>query len=350
MPEVTLDVHEYGAISETWIEQGMVKDAEIMVGGVTNPNIDQEIAAMGRDLFIPTIGERVEAAGYSFHRYVVGSPFDGRRMRYSTTDLNDGRQSMGIYNTLSFIQEGKRYADQITHAERRADSQMTGMLALLETVARNAHDVIETVERCRERIMTRGAYQWAHVQMDYFPDPAEPTVPFPIFDLYEWRHAERELEHFEPRVLPKKSVRRPLGYLFSPQEERLMRLLDRHQIQMKRLKEAQELAAETYTIHHVTVMDEEELQVPNVDVITDTSVRQFPVGTVFVPLEQPAGILIPLLLEPQSTRGILAEGSAHQYHFGAYLVEGEEYPIHRHIATPQKRDEITLSVDGNTTE
>jgi hypothetical protein len=48
-----------------------------------------------------------------------------------------------------------------------------------------------------------------------------------------------------------------------------------------------------------------------------------------VPLEQPAGILIPLLLEPQSTRGILTEGSALQYHFGQYLVEGEEYPIHR---------------------
>jgi hypothetical protein len=88
---------------------------------------------------------RIFASGLFLHRYVVGSPFEGSRMRYSTTDLNDGRQSMGIYNTLSFIQEGKRYADQVTHLERRAMSQMTGMFALLEAVAKNTHDVITEV-------------------------------------------------------------------------------------------------------------------------------------------------------------------------------------------------------------
>ena len=35
MPEVTLDVHEYNALSENWISNGFIRDAEEMIGGIT---------------------------------------------------------------------------------------------------------------------------------------------------------------------------------------------------------------------------------------------------------------------------------------------------------------------------
>ena len=38
MPEVTLDVHEYGAISETWMSHGFIKNADVQVGKISNLN------------------------------------------------------------------------------------------------------------------------------------------------------------------------------------------------------------------------------------------------------------------------------------------------------------------------
>jgi len=42
-PEVTLDIHEYNAVSKTWISHGMMKDAEEMLGAVSNLNISEKI-------------------------------------------------------------------------------------------------------------------------------------------------------------------------------------------------------------------------------------------------------------------------------------------------------------------
>jgi len=68
--------------------------------------------------------------------------------RYSTADLNDGRNSLGIYETLSFIQEGASRHDLET-LEARTNWQYQGIRALAEIVADRPGEIISLVRGLR---------------------------------------------------------------------------------------------------------------------------------------------------------------------------------------------------------
>ncbi|MFQ6113546.1 MAG: M14 family metallocarboxypeptidase, partial [bacterium] len=253
-PEVTLDVHEYNAISKEWISNGYIKDAEEMLDGVTNLNIASSIIKFSREVFIPEVGNLIQQDGFRFHRYIVGSPFENKRIRHSTTAINDGRQSMGIYNTLSFILEGKRDGDLITNIERRTNGQISAITAFLNTVASHRTEIMNIVRSAREKLLQQSqpSNGYYHVQMDYFSDPAQESLTLPVFDLYKWDHVEKQLENYKPLVRVKKSIVRPHAYVFSQKEERLIDLLSKHEIKMSSLRADTEVEVEIYTILHVT--------------------------------------------------------------------------------------------------
>lgn len=331
MPEVTLDVHEYNAISKTWIEKGMIKNVDEMMGSVTNLNIDEAIFDYSRNHLIPSIGNKVNEDGFSFHRYIVGSPFDGDRMRYSTTAINDGRQSFGIYNTLSFIIEGKKYGDSLNKIEIRAMGQLSAMSAFLETVSENSGAILKIVNNARGKIIESSddSEKLAHIQMDYYQDSADSLFKFPVFDLYEWRGVEKKFDCFHSKVKVRKSVEKPIAYVIPSGEKELIELLKKHNIKLKTLPEACEVELEIYNIRHVTEMIEEDMSVPYVDVSISNEKRELQSGMIFVFFDQPAGNLIPLLLEPQSTIGIFSESGLKDNVFMKFLQEGSEYPIYR---------------------
>jgi len=326
MPEVTLDVHEYNAVRENWVEAGYLKDAEEMLGGVTNLNIDSEIIEFTRDTFIPETGVGIEKDGFRFHRYIVGNPFHGGVVRFSTTAINDGRQSMGIYNTLSFIIEGKRYGNLTNEIERRTRGQVSAMINFLKTTDRHAGDMLSIVSQARSDMADMSQ---SFIQMEYFPDQDKPTLNFPVFDLNSWTHTLGDLENFKPLVKVKKSVSKPAAYSFAGTETSLVELLNRHGIPMRVLSSDQETETETYRIKHITDTVDEEKPAYLVDLEKTVQNETLPAGTVLVPVEGAAANLIPLLLEPESTWGIVSSRATGKYRFENYLVEGMIYPVRR---------------------
>ncbi len=326
MPEVTLDVHEYNAVLTRWVEAGYLKDAEEMLGGVTNLNIDSDIMDFTRNVFIPETGKGIEADGFRFHRYIVGSPFDGNVVRYSTTAINDGRQSFGIYNTLSFIIEGKRYGNLTNEIERRTRGQVSAILNFLDTSNRHARDILPLVKQARTRMVDQGE---SHIQMEYFPDKDKSTLSFPVFDLNSWTHTNKDLVNFKPLVKIKKSVDKPAAYSFAGSQTKLVELLKRHRFSMFVLKGDQQVETETYRIKHVTDGIDEEKHTYLVDLEKTVQNETLKAGTIIVPVEGAASNLIPLILEPESTWGIVATRAAGKYRFDSYLTEGESYPVKR---------------------
>ena len=326
MPEVTLDVHEYNAVLERWIEAGYLKDADEMLGGVTNVNIDPEIIHFTRNIFIPETGQGIEEDGFRFHRYIVGEPFEDGVVRYSTTAINDGRQSMGIYNTLSFIIEGKRYGNLTNEIEKRTKGQVSAMINFLKTTDRHAENMLSIVMQARMEIAETSQ---SLVQMDYFPDPRKPTLNFPVFDLKSWTHTNRDLESFKPSVKIKKSIRKPDAYYFAANETKLIELLNKHQIPMLKLKSNQESTTETYHIKHITDAIDEGKHAFVVDLEKTTQNETLQAGAIVVPVEGAASNLIPLLLEPESNYGIVSTRGGGKYRFKSFLSEGEPYPVKR---------------------
>jgi hypothetical protein len=159
MPEVTLDVHEKG--------YGYY---QVNTGCVTNANIAPAIRRFSERVIFRETEQEVTAAGATWHEYLVteamGSqgaagapePADEKDRptltRPSTTDLNDGRNSLGIYETISFIQEGASRHDIETLRERTG-YQYAGVKALVQAVARHAADVLTLVKSSRAALITR---------------------------------------------------------------------------------------------------------------------------------------------------------------------------------------------------
>ncbi|UCH10668.1 MAG: succinylglutamate desuccinylase/aspartoacylase family protein [Fidelibacterota bacterium] len=332
MPEVTLDVHEYNAITESWVDSGYVKDADEQLGGVTNVNISTEIMAFTRERMIPAVGAKLEAAGYTFHRYIVGSPFEDGRLRYSTTAINDGRQSLGIYNTFAFILEGKRYGDVTNRLRRRTEAQLAAMIAFLEVVAEHQKSILEITREAREqllRVPSMDPEDMIHIQMDYFPDSTRPSVKFPIFNLHTWRPEIRDLTPFEPLVMPKKSIWKSHGYILAGGDEKIVNLLSRHMVIMFKLKQPIEVKVEGYRIVNFTTRHEEEMEMENVDAHPFTETKTLAAESIIIPINQPAGNLLPLMLEPHSSFSIVTEYSGRRDNFSEYVRVGEVYPIYR---------------------
>ena len=332
MPEVTLDVHEYNAVLKRWAEAGYYKDAEEMLGGVTNLNIDKEIVGFTRDTFIPETGKGIEDDGFRFHRYIVGSPFDGGVVRFSTTAINDGRHSFGIYNSLSFIIEGKRYGNLMNEVKRRTEGQVSAIINFLETTNLHSEQILSIVNGARERMAKQDQ---SYIQMDYFADQSQTTLNFPVFEIATWSHITRDLENFESVVKVKKSVTKPAAYSFEAGETALLALLKRHRLPLLVLSGDQSVNTETYHIKHVVDGIDEEKHTYLIDLEKVEQRELLTSGTIIVPVKGPASNLIPLLLEPESTWGIVATRSAGGERYDHYLTEGRAYPIKRLMSIEQ---------------
>ncbi|OGB66086.1 MAG: hypothetical protein A2Y94_09365 [Caldithrix sp. RBG_13_44_9] len=330
MPEVTLDVHEYTAISDRWLANGFIKYADEQLGALSNMNISPVIREFSRKSFLPAMGMKVKAAGFSFHEYIVGTPFENSRLRYSTTAISDGRQSLGIFNTLSFILEGKQYSDVINHIESRTYGQLATITAFLQTVAENSSEILEMVSTARQELLSaEKSTDRIYLQMEYYPDSTQAKVEFPVFNLSSWQQENRVMENFHPTVLARKSISRPLAYIIPAGEKKLIEILSRHRIEMNPLPEKSLLDVEIYFLRHVTTFIEEELEVPYLDMELKSRQKEFPAGSMVIYVSQPAGNLISLLLEPQSSFSLCTESSGQKERLLEYLKENSEYPVYR---------------------
>lgn len=330
LPEVTLDIHETDVLKKDWIEHGIIKDAEEMFGTVTNLNISEKIRDYSKNTFLTKVGRKIVKDGFTYHEYIVGSPFNGRRIRFSTTNINDGRQSMGIYNTLSFVVECKRYGDTITKLRRRVAGHVSGIEAFLTSIDEDYKNILKMVKNERQKLTDeKNLNDRIAIQMDYYPDPKQPKLEFPVFNFYTWHHEIQPLDHYEPLVKIKKTVTKPYAYVFSSDEEELIALLKKHQIKMKKLSKDFDITVEEYKILNIAPSREEDKASLTLDLERNIIKKHFKTGDIIILLKQKSSNLIPLLLEPESSIGIVSKRSGRKYRFDKYIQDNKDYPIYR---------------------
>lgn len=326
-PEVTLDVHEFQGISRWWRTHGFVREMDVMLGTVTNPLIDEWIHRFSRDVILSESGEAIEKSGFRFHEYVVGSPFEGDRMRRSTVAIDDGRQSFGILGTLSFILEGKRFGDPDNRLKHRTRAQLVAIRSFLMSVAGHAEEIRAGVWDVRQRMMVLpDAGERAPVRVDHGPDPREPAVQLPVLILDNWEVETRSFEPFHGKIQIKRTVSYPIAYHIPASETELIKLLQRHGIAMDAVDQPKVVSVERYRILHVSTRTEEELEMPELDLVKVRETETIQPGDILVDLNQSARDLLVLLLEPESSFGVLAPGGDHS--FDRYLKAGI-FPVTR---------------------
>ncbi|MDD8030591.1 MAG: DUF2817 domain-containing protein [Acidobacteriota bacterium] len=342
-PEVTLDIHEKGD-----------DYYRVSVGCVSNLNINQALQDYSRQTILRGIEEKLTKKKIAFHEYLVrellgsdtssGARIEGQTatremmLRYSTTDLNDGRNSLGIYETLAFIQEGASRHDLQT-LQDRTDWQYEGLRALAEIVASNGDKIISLVREKRANLIKRAEERAAddsiHLKMQYARNPREPELVLKAFesssssirgilkvdkkagdyitfeDLEPYRGPSnlkvvtRVVKNWFPLVESRLTVSRPAGYIIPGDRLDLIEVLLQHGIQVKMVEKdsAQEVIA--YKTIEVVPAKADYLAPERLEVKPETLKIAIKRGDFYISCSQPAANLIPCLLEPQSDYGLI---------------------------------------------
>jgi hypothetical protein len=325
-PEVTLDVHEYGPWTQSWLDHGWLRLFDEQLGLSTNLNTHASLRRLAEERFLPYFEDRLNAQGFTTHNYIIGSP-DG--IRYSTTSINDGRQGFGILNSLSFIVEGKNgRGDPADNIRRRAEGQAAAMEALLRFVAEHHRDVLATVHTARDELRSGRTRDFV---LTMTRESGGAPLRIPVQSVRragadgEWIVGDTvvaEIANYTPIVAPARVTTLPRGYIVPATETAVIELLQRHRVELRALAAGEVVAAEAYVIEGSVVEQLEgatEIPVVRRERVEYTAEP----GDVLVPTAQLRGLLVATALEPESMHGLIG------YDAFAHLRAVGRYPILR---------------------
>jgi len=326
-PEVTMDVHEYDPYSASWQSFGYLKNFDIQLGGLTNKNVDPRIKRLFTHSALPFVEEYVEEKGYSFFEYTLGDFPSGGRLRHSTVDINDGRQSLGILNTLSFIVEGKYGKDSVDNLERRAKSQLRTAKGLILFAINNESKIRTTVYQAREELKEAEKGDKVAIRMHH--TKGEKALKYPLRSLKSGDDTVFHVKKFHSKVVSVLDVKRPSGYLIPSSDKKLVEWMNRNYITYHEYKPDNTHKIRQYTIQQIDSQVDEGLEnyYPKVKQVA------YP-GTVesgdyyVVPVSQLRSNKIVTGLEPQSMIGLVNYPS-----FEYLLLNKKNYPVLRVVAS-----------------
>jgi hypothetical protein len=344
MPEVTLDVHERGD-----------NYYRVSLGCVSNVNIDPRLQEFSRKTVLTEVEKNLEKSRVTFHEYLVTDDIEGdpsaavgyrkedlagvkETTRYSTTDLNDGRNSLGIYETLSFIQEGASRHDIVT-LKRRTGWQYLGLRFFVEVIAKHGEEIVTMVRDLRSRLLEKAnvyseddlVYLW----MVFTRDENNPALTIKAFEQAKSPVAgilkvdkkagepvlESELEpnpypakyvvrtevvkNWFPGVVPTLSATRPLGYVIPAKHQDVIENLLAHGLEVKLFTADKALDIEAYSIGQIVPSKYDYLPPEKIEVEKKTIEIVAKKGDYFISCGQMGANLVPCLLEPQSQYGLI---------------------------------------------
>jgi hypothetical protein len=369
MPEVTIDVHEKG--------DGYYK---VNIGCVSNVNISRVLQDYSRRTILAEVEAALKKKNITFHEYFVTEEMGStgaagvetpgaaaapkeEYTRYSTTDLNDGRNSLGIYETLSFIQEGASRHDLET-LEARTRWEYWGLRAFMESAADHGVETIKIVRDLRAKLLERGktcaADDLVHVRMDYARDPKNPTLSLqkteeggatalvgilrvdkkagdaltlqditPARQMAGPRVVTEVVKNWFPEVTPTASVVRPIGYIIPAKHFDVVETLLRHGIAVQMFIQDKAVDVEAYEVRDIVPAAEDYLAPSKIAVEKKALSTLVKRGDFYVGCGQEAANLIPCLLEPESDFGLIR-----YWKFGLVPRAGDIFAFYR-IVKPQ---------------
>ncbi len=344
MPEVTIDVHEKGD-----------DYYRVSIGCVSNVNIGRDLQDFSRLTILAEVEKALKKRNIAFHEYLVtedlgvdtssgaayraGSAGPREEMkRYSTTDLNDGRNSLGIFESLSFIQEGASRHDLET-LEARTAWQYQGLRAFLESIAAHAPEVLKMVRGDRARLLERAAARDVadpvHLRMIFARDPKDPQLLLKRFETVESpirgvlkvdkkagetllagelgpapgprdaKVVDEVVKNWFPNVEPTLSVTRPRGYIVRGDRLDIVETLLGLGVEVGRIAKGGLLDAEAYEVSAIVPSKLDYLAPERIDVTAKPLKVPVKKGDFYIDCVQPAANLVPALLEPQSEFGLI---------------------------------------------
>jgi hypothetical protein len=318
LPHVTLDLHEYGTLSRSWSDSGFIRIADAQLGMLTNVNTSREIRDLQHNRIFPYVAGYMHGQGYFYNEYIVGSPSD--RVRHSTTEINDGRQSFGVLGTVSFIQEGIRWRTREDSLRRRVQSHLTAVQALLQYCSRHAQEIMQIVQKERARLVALTGQPIA-LRMDHVQGKG--VLRIPVRMLKTERDTTWLVKPYFGEVKLQRSTVVPEKYFVERKDSAIVELLRRHHINVEEVTQETEMTVSAFFADSVAPANIEEETQPLVSVSCRQIKRTFKPGDFVISTRQLQSLLTSIILEPESMWGLT------KYEQFAYLLKQAQYPVFR---------------------
>jgi len=329
--EVTMDVHEYSPYGDTSKYFGYRENNDEEVGANTNINVSEDIRILSAKEYLPFIRKYLNDRNYSYFEYSPGGPPDTDYIRHSTFDINDGRQSFGIQNTFSFIQEGLNgkdgFLDNIKH---RAEAQMTGMRGLLEFTYSHKDEIKKLVALGRKKLVKSEMNKKVAIQLDHFPDGS--NIKVPLLSYYSNKDTFITVNNYRPVVKALLEVKRPAGYLVPKSLKEIIDWAERQSLKYHDYNKSIGDKIEQYNITGVDSIDfEGDMTVNPVVEVNEIQDNISGADYIFIPTKQLRNNMIVIAFEPKSELGLVTYKN-----YEHLLKKGEKYPILRVVNNQNK--------------
>ncbi len=324
--DATVDVHEYSPYGDAWKEFGYRKNASVTMGALTNPNISPVLRNATNNDALPKVLAYIAEKGFSAAIYTPGGPPHSDYIRHSTFDVNDGRQSFGIQNTFSFIQEGMNGTDTyVENLAHRTEGQFAGLMGMLIYLNQNHTQVINMVRQAREQLLTGTLTNNVSIQAVHVTDGRTLKLPMVKFasTAYDTHDTLVTVADYRPTVKSVLDIPLPYGYLLPVSDARLMQWVKAHNFQTEEIKPLMRLQIEECSINGIDSIDFEGDIVALPKVTTETIRLSDASQYILIPTAQLKGLLMVQALEPQSILGLST------YADFSYLLKQPKYPILR---------------------
>ncbi len=323
LPEASMDVHEYSPYSEEWEKFGYLKNFDEQIGTVTNLNVSERIKKISIEKYLPFIEDYLKVRKFTYHNYILGGPPDVELIRYSTYDVNDGRQSFGAMNSFSFIQEGKSGKNSLDNIKKRAEGQAEGMKGFLEFIYLNKDEIKSLVSEERNKLINGKVNDKVAVQMDHVRNGEKLNLS--LLSMKSNSDTIITVNDFRPVVKSLYDVERPEGYLILKSLPELYDWAMRQNLIVNSFTNSPDKKIEEYFISEIDSINFEGDTVVNpVIELKEFQNKINEHDYYFIPANQLKSNLIIIALEPKSMLGLVTYKD-----FEHLLKPGEYFPVLR---------------------
>jgi len=321
MAEVTIDGHEftfYGANKDGY----MNNSDDMQTTPATSLNDDAAVTALALDMCAYTF-QRAEDAGLRVYHYgtTVNNPI--------------GRAYFGLYNCLSFLVETRGIGAGRTNYERRVYSQETAMLSYMTYTAEHAQEIKETVAAAREKTIAAGkTYDETDLLALHQTASGNTTTDYTGNRVRYNMDGSVKDENRNTLKLNDTMIRsrtRPTAYVIPKDIDRLdkiLYILDNQGAEYYDLAPNSSAQLKQYYYEGPYTYNERAMGI-TANLRDETNVS-FPNGAVVIPMDQVAGNVIAMLMEPDVTDSNGYDGSLYQYGVVTYDESTNDFPIYRY--------------------
>ncbi|MGK5092432.1 M14 family zinc carboxypeptidase [Deltaproteobacteria bacterium TL4] len=313
-PHVLLDVHESALLKKKSLgAQGFLTDFETQFEIANHPNIDSDLRDFGLNVFLPALLKAAKDRGLSASHYLGEITDINQSIKHGGLSLRNLRNYAGFWGTFSMTVENRLDPPGVYPTPRnikvRADKQWLSVITFLEQLRSVRKDLLEKLQRTKNYWRSPKEDSSVNLVSYYAVHPAQQKIEISLRST-ETGKLINKVFNYQGRIVSEEKIQIPLAYAVTAQHQFVAELLTHHQIQFKQLSQPKEVQGIRQRIKkleitppHSGIMKTE----VNVSIEEETMKISLVPGDLWIDLNQPAGRLVPLILDPRSTSSVFQD-------------------------------------------